>query len=100
MNAVLVDTDLFSFLFKGHPFGALDDADLHGKTGALSFITVAKLDRWAIQSNWGETRKNWLHLFMDHLRRSFTIARSAKNGPKLSWRPRRVDTAFNVRMLG
>ena len=65
MDAVLVDTDVFSFLFKGHPFGALYHADLHGKTAALSFMTIAELDRWAIQSNWGETRKNWLRLFME-----------------------------------
>ena len=27
--------------------------------------TVAELDRWAIQSNWGEPRKNWLRLYME-----------------------------------
>lgn len=65
MNAVLVDTDVFSFLFKGHSLGALYDADLHGKIAALSFMTVAELDRWAIQSNWSDTRKSWLGLFME-----------------------------------
>jgi tRNA(fMet)-specific endonuclease VapC len=65
MSAVPVDTDVFSFLFKGHSFGALYDRDLHGKTAALSFMTVAELVRWAIQSKWGEARKNWLRLYME-----------------------------------
>jgi tRNA(fMet)-specific endonuclease VapC len=65
MSAVLVDTDVFSFLFKGHSFAALYDADLHGKSAALSFMTVAELDRWAIQSKWGEARRNWLRLYME-----------------------------------
>lgn len=65
MSAVLVDTDVFSFLFKGHSFGALYDRDLHGKTVALSFMTVAELDRWAIQSKWGDARRNWLRLYME-----------------------------------
>jgi len=65
MSTVLVDTDVFSFLFKGHSFGALYDADLDGKTAALSFTTVAELDRWAIQSKWGDARGNWLRLYME-----------------------------------
>jgi len=28
-------------------------------------MTVAELDRWAIQSKWGEARKNWLRLYME-----------------------------------
>jgi predicted nucleic acid-binding protein len=65
MNTVLVDPDVFSFLFKGHSFGALYDADLDGKTAALCFMTVAELERWAIQSNWGEARKNCLRRYME-----------------------------------
>jgi len=65
MSTVLVDTDVFSFLFKGHSLGRLYEADLDGKTVALSFMTVAELDRWAIQSNWGATRKSWLDLYVE-----------------------------------
>ena len=65
MSTVLVDTDVFSFLFKGHSLGRLYEADLDGKTVALSFMTVAELDRWAIQSNWGGTRKSWLDLYVE-----------------------------------
>jgi predicted nucleic acid-binding protein len=65
MSTVLVDSDVFSFLFKGHSFGGLYDADLDGKLLALSFMNVAELERWAIQSKWGDARKNWLRLYME-----------------------------------
>ncbi len=49
MTRVVVDTDVASFIFKNHPIGALYEADLTGCTPALSFMTLAELDRWAIQ---------------------------------------------------
>src|SRR5689334_794724 len=64
MSSVLVDTDVFSFLFKGHSFGSLYDGDLDGKTLVLCFMTVAEIERWALQANWGEARKKWLVLYM------------------------------------
>lgn len=53
MSAVVVDTDVVSFIFKNHPIGRLYEADLVGCTLLISFLTVAELDRWAIQSKWG-----------------------------------------------
>jgi len=52
LNSVVVDTDIISFIFKNHPIGALYEADLAGRTLLVSFMTVAELDRWAIQSKW------------------------------------------------
>jgi predicted nucleic acid-binding protein len=80
MSTVLVDSDVFSFLFKGHSFGALYEADLDGKTAALSFMTVAELDRWAIQSRWSEARKNWLRLYMERSPSLFMTGRFARSG--------------------
>ncbi len=65
MNAVVVDTDVASFLFKGHSFGSLYKHDLDGKTLILSFMTVAELDRWAIQARWGKKRREWLQLYVE-----------------------------------
>ena len=65
MNSVVVDTDVASFLFKNHPIAALYDADLIGHTLVISFMTLAELDRWAIQSKWGAARRNWLRLYLD-----------------------------------
>ncbi len=28
-------------------------------------MTLAELDRWAIQSRWGEARRKWLRLYLD-----------------------------------
>jgi hypothetical protein len=58
MTHVVVDTDVVSFIFKNHPIGALYEADLAGCTLLISFMTLAELDRWAIQSNWGPARPN------------------------------------------
>jgi tRNA(fMet)-specific endonuclease VapC len=65
MSRVVVDTDVVSFLFKGHSIGALYAASLAGQTLLISFMTVAELERWAIQSQWGEARRRWLQLHLD-----------------------------------
>lgn len=61
----VVDTDVVSFLFKNHPIGARYEADLAGRTLLISFMTLAELDRWAIQSKWGAARREWLRLYLE-----------------------------------
>lgn len=65
MPRVVVDTDVVSFIFKNHPIGALYEADLAGCTLLISFMTLAELDRWAIQSKWGAARREWLRLYLE-----------------------------------
>ena len=65
MSRLVVDTDVVSFLFKNHPIAKLYDSDLRGNTLALSFMTIAELDRWVIQRNWGQSRRNWLNRYLD-----------------------------------
>src|ERR1700674_3640346 len=65
MSSVVVDTDVVSFVFKNHRLGAQYDADLANHTLLLSFMTLAELDRWAIQSRWSEARRNWLRLYLE-----------------------------------
>ena|ERR1039458_47950 len=65
MTRVVVDTDVVSFIFKNHPIGALYEADLAGGTLLISFMTLAELERWAIQSNWGPPRREWLRLCLE-----------------------------------
>ncbi len=64
MSTVVVDTDVVSFVFKNHPIGAQYDADLAGQILIASFMTIAELDRWTIQSKWGEAWRNWLRLYL------------------------------------
>lgn len=57
MNVVVVDTDIVSFLFKGHPAASLYRSDLTGSALVISLMTLAELDRWPIQANWGEKKR-------------------------------------------
>ena len=65
MSSVVVDTDVVSFLFKNHPLAARYAAELAGRNLVVSFMTLAELDRWAIQSKWGEARRRWLQLYLE-----------------------------------
>jgi tRNA(fMet)-specific endonuclease VapC len=65
MTPVVVDTDVVSFIFKNHPISRLYETDPAGCTLLISFMTVADLDRWAIQSKWGPARREWLRLYLE-----------------------------------
>jgi predicted nucleic acid-binding protein len=56
MNAVVVDTDVVSLVFKGDSragrfLSALATPDL-----LVSFMTEAELERWILQAKWGSER--------------------------------------------
>jgi tRNA(fMet)-specific endonuclease VapC len=54
MDAILLDTDVFSFLMKGTDTRAeLYKPHVKGKTIALSFVTVGELFAWGVRKNWG-----------------------------------------------
>jgi len=69
MMEVVVDTDVVSFVFKNHPIGRRYDPDLAGRLALISFMTVAEVERWAIQYGWSEHRVHWLHVYL----RRFTV---------------------------
>jgi tRNA(fMet)-specific endonuclease VapC len=57
MDAILLDTDVFSFLMKGTDTRAeLYKPHVRGKTIALSFVTVGELFAWGVRKNWGAKR--------------------------------------------
>jgi tRNA(fMet)-specific endonuclease VapC len=57
MDAVLLDTDVFSFLMKGTDTrAALYKPHVKGKTIALSFVTVGELFTWSVKRGWGERK--------------------------------------------
>ena len=82
MTEVIVDTDVVSFLFKNHPIGQLYGADLAGRAAGVSFMTVAEVERWALQYRWGSQRVHWLRLYIER----FTVVPSspdfAASGPR------------------
>ena len=84
MSSVVVDTDVVSFVFKNHPIGTLYDADLAGNNLVISFMTLAELDRWAIQAKWGPLAATgcgytWAHSLSCHTRETF-----ARNGSEVT----------------
>lgn len=54
--AVVVDTDVVSYLFRRDSRAELYRPHLTGKLLVVSFMTVAELDRWALEREWGEVR--------------------------------------------
>jgi tRNA(fMet)-specific endonuclease VapC len=58
MANVLIDTDVFSFVFKGDTRAQLYAGHLKGRTGHLAFTTVAELYHSSIRSRWGAARVN------------------------------------------
>ena len=56
VERVVVDTDVISFVFKGHSQAAAYVPDLDGKQIVVSFMTVAELKRWALKKRWGPNR--------------------------------------------
>jgi predicted nucleic acid-binding protein len=73
MTEIVVDTDVVSFLFKNHQIGRRYDPELAGRVALLSFMTVAEVERWAIQYRWGEHRLHWLRLYLNR----FTVVPSS-----------------------
>jgi tRNA(fMet)-specific endonuclease VapC len=49
------------------------DPELAGRVALISFMTVAKVERWAIQYRWSEHRVHWLHSYL----RRFTVVPSS-----------------------
>ncbi len=66
MTSLLVDTDVFSFIFKKDTRAGLYIKHIENRTLHLSFMTVAELDLWALKANWGQKRKDLLEAYLHH----------------------------------
>jgi len=56
MNAVVVDTDVVSLIFKGDSRAEKYLSVLSGPDLLVSFMTEAELERWILQAKWGPER--------------------------------------------
>jgi len=65
VSALLLDTDVVSFLLKRDDRAELYRPVLTGRLLVVSFMTVAELERWALTRNWGARRRARLE---EHLR--------------------------------
>ena len=57
MNAAIVDTDVVPMLFKGDSRAHRYRTHIDGRLPGISFMTLAKLERWQLERNWGQIRK-------------------------------------------
>jgi predicted nucleic acid-binding protein len=67
MSAVVLDTDVWSFPFKGDSRAEHYRPYLEDNVLCISFQTVAELLQWIETAGWGEKRRErlhqWLHRF-------------------------------------
>lgn len=56
MKTPIVDTDVVSFIFKQDTRAALYEPHLLNTFPAISFMTLAELEKWAISANWGRAK--------------------------------------------
>lgn len=59
-RALLLDTNIVSYVMKGSPQAKLYENHLSGKTLAISFITVGELWAGAAYAQWGESKRKKL----------------------------------------
>jgi predicted nucleic acid-binding protein len=60
MPPVVLDTDVFSFVFKRDTRAALYEPEMHGAQLCLSFQSVAELRLWAVIRRWSDARRRSL----------------------------------------
>jgi predicted nucleic acid-binding protein len=60
----VVDTDVLSYLFRRDTRAEGYRPYLTGRIPAISFMTVAELDRWALERNWGVARQERMAAFL------------------------------------
>jgi tRNA(fMet)-specific endonuclease VapC len=63
---VVVDTDVVSFLYKHDTRALVYRPHLDGKLMLISFMTLAELDRWALERHWGDRRRRDLEKFLEN----------------------------------
>jgi tRNA(fMet)-specific endonuclease VapC len=66
MNAAIVDTDVVSMLFKGDTRAVDYQAHITGRLLGISFMTLAELQRWSLERDWGQRRKLELAEHLSH----------------------------------
>jgi predicted nucleic acid-binding protein len=64
-DGCVVDTDVVSFLFRRDTRAEAYRPYLTGRIVVVSFMTVAELDRWALQRNWGAARQEQMARFLE-----------------------------------
>jgi len=64
VNAAIVDTDVVSMLFKGDSRARNYRPHMTGRLLGISFMTLAELERWSLDRNWGPSRRAELQTYL------------------------------------
>lgn len=100
MQTVVVDTDVVSYLFKQDTRAILYQPHLLQALPAISFMTLAEMERWALVKNWGGVGAwNWPSFYS---RMSFycPMPHFAARGQRSLNKSREVAAISILRMLG
>jgi tRNA(fMet)-specific endonuclease VapC len=62
----VIDTDVWSYLYKGRDEAKLYEPHLQGNVLVVSFQTQAELIRWSLTAGWGERRRKDLESCMQN----------------------------------
>lgn len=62
--AIVIDTDVVSFLYKHDTRAELYRPHLNDPPFIISFMSLAELRRWALERNWGERRHQELEEYL------------------------------------
>jgi tRNA(fMet)-specific endonuclease VapC len=62
--AVVVDTCVASFVFKGDSRAELYRPHRRGNLLVISFMTLAELYRWPLEADWGEAKRERLEAYL------------------------------------
>ena len=65
LDAYVIDTDVLSYILKGDTRATPYQQYLTNTIVVISFMSVAELERWAIERNWSATRRVGLRRFLD-----------------------------------
>lgn len=60
MSAVVLDTNIVSFLMRADPLARVHQSHLHGQRLTISFMTVAEMFEGAYRAAWGPARLSHL----------------------------------------
>ena len=72
MQIIVVDTDVVSFLFKNDSRAILYETHLASKELIISFMTLAELNFWTLQRNWGNAKRQQMESYLQ----KFTVFHS------------------------
>jgi len=89
VNAAIVDTDVVSMFFKGDSRARSYGAFVTGRLLGISFMTLAELDRWSLDRNWGTARRAELERYLSKYTMLLANRELCSVWAKVSWEARK-----------